>query len=167
MPKRTPDPAIPGVVQHPETEARMVDVTDKPVSDRQASASGHVRMSASTRDLIVSGEMPKGDVLGTARVAAIMAAKRTSELIPLCHPIAIGGIEVELRATDDGIAITATVRTSDRTGVEMEALTAVAVGALTIYDMIKGVERGARIEEIKLDAKSGGKSGTWTAPGSV
>jgi cyclic pyranopterin phosphate synthase len=150
--------------RHPESAARMVDVTSKPVSDRRATASGTVVMSTATRDLILSGDTPKGDVLGTARVAAIMAAKRTSELIPLCHPIAIGAIDVDLSPIDEGISISATVRTNDRTGVEMEALTAVAVGALTIYDMIKGTERGARIEAIMLDSKSGGKSGDWTAP---
>ena len=148
---------------HPETKARMVDVTAKPVTDRRASASGLVRMSTATRDLIIAGDAPKGDVLGTARVAAIMAAKRTSDLIPLCHPLAIGAVDIDLTPVDEGISISATVRTSDRTGVEMEALTAVAVGALTIYDMVKGVERGARIDAIKLDAKSGGKSGDWAA----
>jgi cyclic pyranopterin phosphate synthase len=150
--------------RHPEAAARMVDVTTKPVSDRRATASGKVVMSTTTRDLILSGDAPKGDVLGTARVAAIMAAKRTSDLIPLCHPIAIGAVDVDLSPIEEGISISATVRTSDNTGVEMEALTAVAVGALTIYDMIKGTERGARIEAIRLDSKSGGKSGDWTAP---
>lgn len=140
----------------------MVDVTAKPVTDRRATASGRVVMSQATRDLIVSGELPKGDVLGTARVAGIMAAKKTSELIPLCHPIAIGGVDVDLTTADDGIAVSATVRTSDRTGVEMEALTAVAVAALTIYDMVKGIDRAARIEGIHLESKSGGKSGDWS-----
>ncbi|MFN2595166.1 MAG: cyclic pyranopterin monophosphate synthase MoaC [Actinomycetota bacterium] len=141
----------------------MVDVTGKSITDRSATASGRVVMTRPTRDLIMTGDAPKGDVLGTARVAAIMAAKKTSELIPLCHPIAIGAIDVELSSIDEGIHISATVRTSDRTGVEMEALTAVTVGALTIYDMIKGVERSAHIEAIQLDAKSGGKSGSWSS----
>nr|MDQ3878459.1 cyclic pyranopterin monophosphate synthase MoaC [Actinomycetota bacterium] len=104
-----------------------------------------------------------GDVLGTARVAAIMGAKRTSDLVPLCHPIAIGAIDVELTPIDEGIEISASVRTVERTGVEMEALTAVAIGALTIYDMVKGIERDARIEAIRLERKSGGKSGDWIA----
>lgn len=154
---------MPDPVQHPEAAARMVDVTAKPVTDRRATASGRVVMSRSTRELIVSGEVPKGDVLGTARVAGIMAAKKTSELIPLCHPIAIGGVDVDLTADDNGIVISAAVRTSDRTGVEMEALTAVAVAALTVYDMVKGIDRSARIEGIHLESKSGGKSGDWSA----
>ncbi|MEA2477169.1 MAG: cyclic pyranopterin monophosphate synthase, partial [Actinomycetota bacterium] len=144
--------------------AHMVDVGAKAETHRVAIASGEIRMLPATLRTVLAGKAGKGDVLGIARVAAIMAAKRTSELIPLCHPIAIGAIDVDLSPIDEGISISATVRTNDRTGVEMEALTAVAVGALTIYDMIKGTERGARIEAIMLDSKSGGKSGDWTAP---
>jgi cyclic pyranopterin monophosphate synthase len=146
---------------HPETEARMVDVTAKEVTEREAVASGLIRMSQSTRDLVVKRALPKGDALEVARVAGIMGAKRTSDLIPLCHPIGLTAVEVDLRPVDDGIAITATARTAERTGVEMEALTAVCVASLTIYDMVKGTERGVQIEEVRLESKSGGRSGEW------
>ena len=146
---------------HPEAEARMVDVTAKEVTDRRAVASGLVVMSSETRDLIVERRLDKGDALEVARIAGIMGAKRTADLIPLCHPIGIGAVEMELRPVDRGIEIVATVRTAERTGVEMEALTAVAVAALTVYDMVKGVERDVEIADVRLLEKSGGKSGTW------
>jgi cyclic pyranopterin phosphate synthase len=146
---------------HPETEARMVDVTGKDVTAREAVAGCVVRMSVETRDLIVGRKLDKGDALEVARVAGIMGAKRTAELIPLCHPIALGAIDLSFEPTDSGIAITSRVRTADRTGVEMEALTAAAVAALTIYDMVKGVERAVVIDELRLLAKSGGRSGDW------
>ncbi|HEY7875587.1 MAG TPA: cyclic pyranopterin monophosphate synthase MoaC [Actinomycetota bacterium] len=145
-----------------EARARMVDVTDKEVTDRRAVATGLVRMSSSTRALVAERRLDKGDALETARIAGIMAAKRTSELVPLCHPLPLTGIDVVVEPEDAGIRITATVRTAERTGVEMEALTAVAVAALTVYDMVKGIERGAEITDVSLLEKSGGKSGTWT-----
>jgi cyclic pyranopterin phosphate synthase len=140
----------------------MIDVTAKSVTAREAVAAGLVRMSPGTRDLVVRGALEKGDALEVARVAGIMAAKKTSEIIPLCHPIGIGAVVVDLEPCDDGIAITATVRTADRTGVEMEAMTAVAAAALTIYDMVKATERGVVIDGVKLLRKSGGRSGLWT-----
>ena len=146
---------------HPETDARMVDVTEKAVTRREAEAIGLVRMRRATRDLVVSKELPKGDALEVARIAGIMAAKKTSELIPLCHPIGLGSVEVFLEPTEYGIAISSRVVTTDRTGVEMEALAAVSVAALTVYDMIKGVEQGAEITDVRLTRKSGGRSGDW------
>ena len=139
----------------------MVDVGDKEASAREAVASGLVRMSDETRSLILERALPKGDVLEVARVAGIMAAKKTSDLIPLCHPIGIDSVHVELQAHDEGISVIATVRTTQRTGVEMEALTAVSVAALTIYDMVKGTERGVSITDLLLLRKSGGRSGEW------
>ena len=150
------------MADHPEASARMVDVSGKEVTSREAVASGVVTMSPATRDLVSSRTLEKGDALEVARIAGIMAAKKTSELIPLCHPIAIEGIEVGFEERDEGIGIVATVRTSDKTGVEMEALTAVGVAALTIYDMVKGTERDVEIGEVRLLKKSGGRSGTWT-----
>jgi cyclic pyranopterin phosphate synthase len=147
---------------HPETEARMVDVTDKEPTKREAEATGLVRMRRATRDLVVNRELPKGDALEVARIAGIMAAKKTSELVPLCHPIGLGAVEVELASNEYGIAIRSRVVTADRTGVEMEALTAVSVAALSVYDMIKGVEQGVEITDIRLTKKSGGRSGDWT-----
>jgi cyclic pyranopterin phosphate synthase len=144
-------------------EARMVDVSAKPATERVAVAEGCVVMSKATLDLILSGDARKGDVLGTARVAGIMAAKRTSDLIPLCHPLALSKVTLDI-ATDKklpGCIVRATVKVTGPTGVEMEALTAVAVACLTIYDMIKAVERGVRIEGIHLDEKKGGKSGHY------
>lgn len=141
----------------------MVDVTDKDPTIREAVATATVRMGPSTRSAVVDRRLDKGDALEVARIAGIMAAKRTSELIPLCHPIAIGAVEVDLAEIEAGIEITATVRTTERTGVEMEALTAVSVAALTVYDMVKGLDRGASITDIRLLRKTGGKSGTWTA----
>jgi len=146
---------------HPEAEARMVDVTAKEVSQRVAVAAGLVRMSVKTRDLIVGGRIPKGDVLQVARVAGIMAAKKTADLVPLCHPIALGAVEVRFESVLEGIDVRAIVRTAERTGVEMEALTAVSVAALTIYDMVKGTERGVEITGVRLLMKTGGRSGVW------
>jgi len=139
----------------------MVDVTAKDVTTREAVASGFVRMAPSTREAITEGRLHKGDALETARIAGIMAAKKTSELIPLCHPISVGAVEVAFDERDEGIGIIASVRTNERTGVEMEALTAVSVAALTIYDMVKGVERGVEITDVHLLRKSGGRSGEW------
>ena len=149
--------------------ARMVDVSAKPETVREATARGRVVMRPDTLARIVDGEIPKGDVLATARLAGIMAAKRTPDLIPLCHPLPIASVRVELTpdhaiTSDEAtIEIEATVRTTGRTGVEMEALTAVSVAALTVYDMCKAVERGMRIEAIRLTAKSGGASGDYRA----
>jgi cyclic pyranopterin phosphate synthase len=139
--------------------ARMVDVGGKPVTERRAVARGFVRLSPETVALVRDGKTPKGDVLAAARIAGIMAAKRTSELIPLTHPLPLTHVSVELTVNDDGIAIEATAATSAQTGVEMEALTAVTGAALTLYDMLKAVERGARITDIRLVEKSGGTSG--------
>ena len=146
-------------------ESRMVDVSDKDVTRREARARGRVAMSASTLALIGEGRLPKGDVLAAARIAGVMAAKRTPDLIPLCHPLPISGVELELSLDADGpaVEIEATVRTSARTGVEMEALTAVSVAALTIYDMCKSAQRDLRIEAVRLVAKSGGRSGEYRA----
>lgn len=146
-------------------EARMVDVSDKPVTSRIAVAEGRVVMRAETLELILSGDAKKGDVLGTARLAGIMAAKRTHELIPLCHPLLLSQIAVELTADADlpGLCVTATAKVAGQTGVEMEALTAVAIACLTIYDMVKAADRAMRIEGIRLVEKSGGKSGHFVA----
>jgi len=147
--------------RHPETAARMVDVTTKDVTDREALAAGAVLMSPSTADLVFERRLDKGDALEVARIAGIMAAKKTSELIPLCHPIAIGAVEVSFARAERGVEIEALVRTSERTGVEMEALSAVTVAALTIYDMVKGTERAVAITDVRLLRKSGGRSGLW------
>jgi cyclic pyranopterin phosphate synthase len=144
--------------------ARMVDVSDKPASERVAVAAGFVRMSAATLDLVLSGNAKKGDVLGAARIAGIMAAKKTHELIPLCHPLAISKVEVDIAPERDGLVVRATVKVTGQTGVEMEALTAVSVACLTVYDMVKAVERGVTIEAIRLVEKRGGKSGHYRAP---
>lgn len=143
----------------------MVDVSEKPATERQAVAEGRVIMAPSTLDLIVKGDAKKGDVLGTARIAGIMAAKRTHELIPLCHPLSISAITMDLKPDMrlPGVSVRATIRVTERTGVEMEALTAVAVACLTVYDMVKAVERGMRIEGIHLVEKYGGKSGHYRA----
>jgi cyclic pyranopterin phosphate synthase len=144
--------------------ARMVDVSSKAESDREAVAEAFVTMKPETLALIEEGGLPKGDVLAVARVAGVMAAKRTSELIPMCHPLAITGVTVDLEAVaKDRLRITATVRTTGKTGVEMEALTAVSVAALTVYDMCKAVDRGMRIEGVRLLEKRGGKGGEWRA----
>ncbi len=144
--------------------ARMVDVTAKAVTARTATARGRVDVSAEVVALLRGEGVPKGDALAVARIAGIMATKRTPDLIPLCHPLAIGGVEVDLTVDDDGVRIEATVRTADRTGVEMEALTAVGVAALTVVDMVKAVDKLARITDIEVVAKSGGKSGDWRRP---
>jgi len=146
-------------------EARMVDVSEKPATDRLAVAEGRVVMTRATLDLIVSGNAKKGDVLGTARIAGIMAAKRTAELIPLCHPLALSKVTIDISpdANLPGCLVKASVKVTGPTGVEMEALTAVSVACLTIYDMIKAVERGVRIEGIHLVEKRGGKSGHYRA----
>jgi cyclic pyranopterin phosphate synthase len=141
--------------------ARMVDVSAKDVTARTATASGRVLVSPRVVELLRGDGVPKGDALGVARVAGIMAAKRTPDLVPLCHPLAVSGVTVDLVVTDDSVDITATVRTTDRTGVEMEALTAVSVAALTVVDMVKAVDKGAVITDIRVEAKSGGKSGDW------
>jgi len=148
-------------------EARMVDVSEKSAAEREAIAEGRVVMSEATLELILSGNAKKGDVLGTARIAGIMAAKRTSELIPLCHPLSLSKVTVDID-TDNalpGCIVRAAVKVTGPTGVEMEALTAVSVACLTIYDMIKAVERGVHIEGIHLVEKRGGKSGHYRAPG--
>ena len=144
--------------------ARMVDVSDKPATAREAQAAGLVRMSAATRALALSGGGRKGEVIATAELAGVMAAKRTADLIPLCHPLALSQAEVRVEAADDGLAVTARVKTTGATGVEMEALTAVAVACLTLYDMLKAAERGMSIEQVRLVRKSGGASGDWPAP---
>jgi cyclic pyranopterin phosphate synthase len=146
-----------------EGKAAMVDVSDKPETDRVATARGSVVMAPETLRMIVEGSVKKGDVLSVARLAGIMATKRTAELIPLCHPLALNGIEVELTCDEprSSVDIVATCRTKGRTGVEMEAMTAVAVAALTVYDMCKAVDRGMRLTEIRLTHKSGGESGTF------
>ena len=141
--------------------ARMVDVTDKEATVREAVASGLVRMDAATRDLALAGDAKKGDVRATAEIAGVMAAKKTSDLIPLCHPLALSKIDVSVSAHDEGLAVTAKVRTTGPTGVEMEALTAVSVACLTIYDMLKAVDKGLVIGPVQLDRKTGGKSGEW------
>ena len=141
----------------------MVDVSDKSATDRRATASGTVRTTADVVALITSGGLPKGDALATARVAGILAAKRTSDLIPLCHHIALSGVDVDFEIGSNTIEVTASARSTDRTGVEMEALTAVAVTALTLYDMIKAVDPAARIDDIRVLRKEGGKTGVWTA----
>jgi cyclic pyranopterin phosphate synthase len=144
--------------------ARMVDVSAKDLTRRQAVATGRVRVSGTVVDLLRGEGVPKGDALGVARVAGIMAAKRTPDLIPLCHPLAISGVTVDLTVADDAVEITATVRTTDRTGVEMEALTAVSVAALTVVDMVKAVDKAAVISDIRVETKTGGKSGDWARP---
>jgi cyclic pyranopterin phosphate synthase len=146
-------------------EARMVDVSEKPATEREAVAEGKVVMSRETLDLVLSGDTKKGDVFAVARIAGIMAAKRASELIPLCHPLPITKTDVQIGVDSDlpGLLVRATVKVTGRTGVEMEALTAVSVACLTIYDMVKAVERGMRIEGIRLLEKSGGRSGHWRA----
>ena len=144
--------------------ARMVDVGEKAVTARTATAAGRVLVSREVVALLRGEGVPKGDALGVARVAGIMAAKRTPELVPLCHPLAISGVEVGLEVADDAVEITATVRTTDRTGVEMEALTAVAVAALTVVDMVKAVDKAAAITDVRVLAKAGGRSGEWRRP---
>ena len=147
--------------RHPESEARMVDVTSKDVTQRAARAACTVLMSEGTKRLVMDRSLDKGDALEVARLAGIMGAKKTAELIPLCHPIGIGSVEVNLTESTRGIDVEAVVRTAERTGVEMEALTAVTTAALTLYDMVKGTEREVSISDVRLLEKSGGKSGDW------
>src|ERR671931_2207956 len=139
--------------------ARMVDVGGKPVTERRAVARATVRMSPDTAAAVARGDAPKGDVVGTARIAGIQAAKRTTELIPLCHPLPMSFVDVRIEVRDDRVEIETEARTSGQTGVEMEALTAASVAALTVYDMVKGIERGVEIRSVHLISKSGGKSG--------
>ena len=141
--------------------ARMVDVSGKDVTARQASASGRVLLSGKAVRALRAGEVPKGDALAVARIAGIQGAKKTPDLIPLCHPIGLHAVTVELEVQDDGVAITAMARTADRTGVEMEALTSVTVAALALIDMIKAVDPAAVITDVRVDEKIGGKSGVW------
>ncbi|PYC82673.1 cyclic pyranopterin monophosphate synthase MoaC [Streptomyces tateyamensis] len=141
--------------------ARMVDVSEKAATARTAVAAGRVRVAPRVVELLRGEGVPKGDALAAARIAGIMGAKKTPELIPLCHPIAVSGVTVDLAVTDEAVEITATVRTADRTGVEMEALTAVAVAALTVIDMVKAVDKAAAIEDVRVLSKTGGKSGDW------
>ena len=148
-------------------EARMVDVSAKAATERVAVAEGRVAMAKSTLDLVLKGNAKKGDVLGAARLAGVMAAKRTHELIPLCHPLALSKVALDIEPDRDGLAVRATVKVKGPTGVEMEALTAVSIACLTIYDMVKAVERGMRIEGIRLIEKRGGKSGHYRAKAST
>ena len=145
-------------------EARMVDVSGKEISARTATAAGRLLCSTEVVELLRGDGLPKGDALAVARIAAIAAAKRTPDLVPLCHPIAIHGVDVDLEVVDGGVEITATVRTADRTGVEMEALTCVAVAGLALVDMVKAVDPAAVISDIRVLSKAGGKTGEWRRP---
>lgn len=145
-------------------DARMVDVAEKAVTDRRATARSFVRISAEVVQMLRGSGVPKGDALAVARIAAITGTKRTPDLIPLCHPIAVHGVDVDVEVEDSGVRITVTVRTADRTGVEMEALTGASVGALALIDMVKGVDRSAMIDEVLLLEKSGGRSGHYVRP---
>ncbi len=147
--------------------ARMVDVSAKTVTAREATATGRLRASPQVVALLREDGLPKGDALAVARIAGITGAKRTPDLVPLCHPIAIPGVAVDLVVDDDGVAITATVRTADRTGVEMEALTSVSVAGLTLVDMVKAVDPAAVITDVRVERKSGGKTGLWLRPGAT
>ncbi len=144
-------------------EARMVDVSAKPETERVATAGCRVLLAPATLELLAAGGLPKGDALAVARVAGIMGAKRTPDLIPLCHPLPVTGVEVDLHPEADGVRVTATVRTTGRTGVEMEAMCAAATAALALYDMVKGVQRDVRVEDLRLLAKRGGRSGDYRA----
>jgi cyclic pyranopterin phosphate synthase len=144
--------------------ARMVDVSGKDVTVRSATATGVLRTTAEVVDLLRRDGLPKGDALATARIAGIMGAKRTPDLVPLCHPIALHGVKVGFELAEDAVAITATVRTADRTGVEMEALTAVAVAGLTLIDMVKAVDPAATLDAVRCESKDGGKTGSWRRP---
>ncbi len=144
-----------------EGNARMIDVGEKAVTARVAVAEASVILSPDVRQRLFAGDLPKGDALGVARVAAIMAAKQTSALIPLCHPLPIDGVDVDIHETDAGARVEVTARTTGKTGIEMEAMTAAAIGAVAIYDMVKGLDRAAEIGSVRLLAKSGGKSGDW------
>jgi cyclic pyranopterin monophosphate synthase len=144
--------------------ARMVDVSGKNVSARTATATGFVRLSAECVAALRAGDVPKGDALAVARIAGIQAAKRTPDLVPLCHPIAIHGVTVDLAVRDDGVRVAAQVRTADRTGVEMEALTCVTVAALALIDMVKAVDPAAVVTDVRVEEKTGGKTGLWRRP---
>jgi cyclic pyranopterin monophosphate synthase len=144
--------------------ARMVDVSAKDVSAREARASGRVLLSAAAIAALQSGQVPKGDALAVARIAGIQGAKRTSDLVPLCHPIAIHSVTVDLEVTGEAVLIEATVRTADRTGVEMEALTSVTVAALALIDMVKAIDPAAVISDVRVEEKTGGKTGPWRRP---
>ncbi|GGX77774.1 cyclic pyranopterin monophosphate synthase MoaC [Streptomyces hiroshimensis] len=157
------DPPEPSRLTHIDSAgaARMVDVSAKEVTARTARASGRVLVAPRVVELLRGEGVPKGDALATARIAGIMGAKRTPDLIPLCHPLAVSGVKVDLSVADDAVEITATVKTTDRTGVEMEAMTAVAVAALTVVDMVKAVDKGATVTDIRVEEKTGGKSGRY------
>jgi cyclic pyranopterin phosphate synthase len=144
-----------------EGAARMVDVSGKDVTLRTATAQGRFVTTPEVIELLRGAGLPKGDALAVARIAGLAGAKRTADLVPLCHPIALHGVEVDLEPADDAVVITASTRTADRTGVEMEAMTAVVVAGLTLYDMVKGVDRAARLTDVQLIAKDGGRSGSW------
>ena len=156
----------PGRLTHTDESghARMVDVSAKDVTVREARASGRVLLSADAIAALRAGEVPKGDALAVARIAGIQAAKRTPDLVPLCHPIAIHAVTVDLEVADAAVEITATVRTADRTGVEMEALTSVTVAALALIDMVKAIDPAAVISDVRVDEKTGGKTGPWRRP---
>jgi cyclic pyranopterin phosphate synthase len=145
-------------------QAHMVDVSNRSETNRMATASGKVLLSKEVLALISSGTTPKGDVLSTARIAGIMGAKKTSELIPLCHPISLASVNVDIEVVEDGVEIFSTVKITDRTGVEMEALTAVSVAALTVIDMVKAIDPGATIVNVRIEEKDGGRNGHWKRP---
>jgi cyclic pyranopterin phosphate synthase len=156
----------PGRLTHTDDSghARMVDVSAKDVTAREARASGRVLLSAEAIAALRAGQVPKGDALAVARIAGIQAAKRTPDLVPLCHPIAIHAVTVDLQVTENAVEITTTVRTADRTGVEMEALTSVTVAALALIDMVKAIDPAAVITDVRVEEKTGGKTGTWRRP---
>jgi cyclic pyranopterin monophosphate synthase len=160
------DPTAAAGLTHIDAQgaARMVDVSGKDVTAREARAAGRFVTTPEVIALLRRDGLPKGDALAVARIAGIAAAKRTPDLVPLCHPVALHGVAVELTLTDDAVEITATTRTADRTGVEMEALTSVVVAGLALYDMVKAVDRAARLTDVRLLTKSGGRTGEWTAP---
>jgi cyclic pyranopterin monophosphate synthase len=157
----TTPPALTHVDEH--GAARMVDVSAKDVTTRVATAAGRFTTTPEVIALLRRDGLPKGDALAVARIAGIAAAKRTPDLVPLCHPVALHGVTVDLELREDGVDIVATTRTADRTGVEMEALTSVVVAGLALYDMVKAVDRSARLTDVRLLAKAGGRSGEWTA----
>ena len=157
------DPHAPPALTHVDASgaARMVDVSGKDPSVRSAVATGVLRTTEQVTELLADGRLPKGDAVATARIAGIMAAKRTADLVPLCHPIALSAVAVDLTVDPGEVRITATVRTADRTGVEMEALTAVAVAGLTLHDMVKAVDPAAELDAVRVERKEGGRSGAW------
>jgi len=154
---------VPDEITHLDDQgrARMVDVGGKDVTQREAVAEAHVSMGTAVRERLLAGDLPKGDAFAVARLAAIQAAKRTSDLVPLCHPLPLDSANAELEATPTGVLIRVTVRVTGRTGVEMEAMTGASIGAVALYDMVKGLDRGVEIGPVRLLAKSGGKSGEW------